>query len=236
MFRDWFDRGRGRFEEINAAYVVIGVTAAALFVAIMLPYTTPGAQRGPDCFDMASPLGGNNRSLLAQAGNDQQELDLDIYMPDTSVGFGQSLPVNVTFINNDIGPVILYFPSLDPIISPVQSTAGLYFLITPVGGGTVATQALPVAQPSYISNETLHLLGSRARCTVKFNVPFNLLQSNITAPGSYRIQAFYQNNNPGSQPPLVAGQATPTATPAYPNSQGIWTGRTSSDDIVFTVQ
>ncbi len=228
-----------RFSE-NRATLIIAFAAIMLLTAIFFPRVYPAAKRGPECTNLASPLGGNNRSVLALSGKNQQNLDLKLSLMDSSIIFGQPLLVDITFDNKDIGPVILILSDANPIIilRPDQpaTTTGVTFEITRVGAAyNRVNQSLPVSPGSAVQPDELHLLGSRARCTERFDFTGVFLQSAGLTPGDYRIRATYRNNNPGAREQLPAGAATPTATPAYVD-QGIWVGEVNSNEEIFTVQ
>src|SRR3990172_6103429 len=108
----------------NLDRTVLAMIAAGAFLvgSIAFPRIYPAARQGIQCSDLAHPIGGNNRSVLAQDGNDQQSLDLELRLEKETISPGEALKVKVTFVNNDIGPVILY---LDPakqtyIVAPEQ--------------------------------------------------------------------------------------------------------------------
>ncbi|MBN1679970.1 MAG: hypothetical protein JW966_06730 [Anaerolineae bacterium] len=228
---------------LNRTNVAIGAAALMLVLAIAFPRVYPAAKRGPTCSDLANPLGGNNRSSLSYSKNDQVLLGLDITLEKDTINPTEAIIARVTFVNEDIGPAILYLPRDNPVIlirpdQPVTN-AGVTFEVTRVGTSfTRIEQALPAVVPSRVNPEELHLLGSRARCTEEFRISPDLLLAAgvpLEVNGEYRVRAYYRNNNPGAQRTLLAGDATPTATPAY-FDQGVWTGQISSSEGLLTVR
>lgn len=229
-----------RVTGLDRTLVAMIAAGAFLAAAIVFPRVYPAARQGIQCSDLAHPIGGNNRSVLAQEGSDVQDLDLELRLENETIAPGEPLKVKVTFVNNDIGPVILYLDPNKPVIivppDQIPAYAGVTFEITQVGAAYTRTdEGLPPAQSTYISLNTLHLLGSRARCTEQYDVTANVAPA-LNQLGEYRIRAYYRNKNPGAQRLVPAGEPTPTATPAYPLSQGIWIGDISSEERLFRVQ
>jgi hypothetical protein len=211
----------------------------ALLAAAFFPRVYPAAQRGPDCTDLAHPLGGNNRSILAQQGNFASALRLDVNLPKTQIQPGESLPVEVTFINEHYGPVILHFDRTDPILSRSDAFGnviqGVTFEITRISNNTaLIDQTTPPTVPPSFDYEQLHLLGSRTRCTESFSLSGEKLSRIGLQPGEYRLRAFYRNTNPGTLPQTGPSGSPPTATPAY-TDQGVWVGSASSSEVRFSV-
>ena len=68
----------GRFPGFNRARLLLFLVLAVLIAVSTLPRFAPALRQGPQCTDLAAPIGGNNRSLLAQAGDDPQELNLEL--------------------------------------------------------------------------------------------------------------------------------------------------------------
>lgn len=234
-----FSGMRERATGIDRTTLAIFAAGATLFLAIIFPRLYPAAKRGPQCSDLAAPLGGNNRSILAQTGNDQQSLDLELEVENDAINQSGPLTINVTFVNQDIGPIILYLPRDNPIsqLAPdqVQAASGLVYEITTVGQSyTRVTQNLPpLATGTAVNPNNLHLLGSRARCTEQFDLGAGVLAG--LQPGQeYRVRVFYRNNNPGVWRFDERGTA-PTPTAAYAD-QGIWVGEVSSQEILFRIR
>ena len=228
---------RRRFQNLHGpsrSSVALGAAFITLILAAVFPYVYPTARIGMNCTDLASPIGGNNRSLLAQAGEDAQNLDLEVDVP-PQITTDMPLEVKVTFVNKDIGPAILYFGGGTPPLTTDSTAIGLRLEITRLDGSALVDQGpqgAPAGWPTtWVDPVRLHLLGARSRCTETINYPLQDLAGSLS-PGDYRIRAFYYNNNPGIlQPP--AG-TSPTATPAY-TDQGIWIGSTASPEVRFSI-
>jgi hypothetical protein len=230
---------RERFGEFDRTNLAIALAGFMLLLAIAFPRIYPAARHGPQCTDLAAPIGGNNRSLLAQAGGDQQNLDLELAVEQDTISPGGALRVRVTFVNNDIGPVILYLPrdAAPAVLTPDQlKGAGITFELTQVGLAYTRNDQFLQPTASYVNPDDLHLLGSRARCSQEYTLSaVQLGNVGVSAEGEYRIRAFYRYNNIGGQRPVVEGLPTVTATAAY-TDQGIWTGEARSDEILFRIQ
>lgn len=214
---------------------------ATLFLAILFPRVVPAARRGPECTNLTHPIGGNNRSVLAQTGSKGEAIELDLNLEETTIRAGDPLKIQLTFVNQDIGPVILYLMEREPILTRTNPATGLSipsvtFLITRVTETAPLIDqigtALNLNQPTQFDYNDLHLLTSRSRCTESFTVSGSKLQQIGVQPGEYRIQAFYRNDSAGTLP--LPDFGTPTATPAY-NDQGVWVGEISSEEVRFTV-
>lgn len=232
---------RDRFRRPDTTNLYVGIAGLILVMVIVLPRVYPAARQGPTCSDLAAPIGGNNRSVLAQAGNDQQSLDLDLSLDEDIISTNDSLNIKLTFINRDIGPVILFLTGQDPPLSRTAGAIGIEFEITPITSTIPLTDTITQSTPQIVAfrREVLHLLGSRSRCTQEYDISPTLLQQMGLIPGEYRIRAYYYNGDAGTQATPVFGA---TATPAYPNNlpdpgniQGVWTGEVASEEIRFSV-
>ncbi|HVO69756.1 MAG TPA: hypothetical protein VMT24_06910 [Aggregatilineaceae bacterium] len=223
--------------QIDRTTLAIFAAGATLFAALLFPKLYPAAQRGPSCSDLASPIGGNNRSMLAQVDDAQPNLDLNLDLDSTTIRQNEPLRVRVTFVNGNIGPVILYLTGQRPPLSNDANAVGIRFELARLDGtlllpNEATTDVLPGTPPTWVDPGDLHLLGSRDRCSQQYEYS---LDPGVLVPGDYRIRAFYRNENVGGQRPVGQFDPTPTATPAYFN-QGIWTGAISSQEVRFTVQ
>lgn len=219
--------------DIDRTNAAIILAAVILVAVVVVPRVYPPAKHGPQCSELAPPLGGNNRSILALSGSDQQNLDLNLSLETTSVEASNAIQVRLTFVNNDVGPVILYLNTDQMILRGTgQSVPGVSFEITRVnGGGAVSGPVAPAAPPATFPKEQLHLLGSRARCSENFELSPTQYSALGLVPGEeYRIRAFYQNAQPG----IAAHPLDATATPAY-FDQGVWTGEISSEEVRFEI-
>jgi hypothetical protein len=213
------------------AYIIFAGTGPSL---LRLAYS-PADLWTVTCTDLAAPLGGNNRSMLAQAGDNTQNLALELSVENDPVPVGEPLRLSVRFVNNDIGPVILYLDRQTPPLTTDASVIGLRLEIrnlndSPVLEGTAP--ALPDGwQTSSIPSTQLHLLGSRARCHEAILIDVSQLQ-----PGDYRVRAYYFNNYSGKWQSNFTARDQPSPTAAY-SDQGVWTARSpiSSSEVRFTI-
>jgi len=229
--------GRGtssRFSALRSTRLLLVLLLLLLVVISTLPRFAPAVRQGPQCTDLAAPIGGNNRSILAQTGGDPQELNLELRLASSVIATDQTLEIQLTFANNDTGPVILYLTDATPPLTRLENDAGVSFEIRRIGTDQLVTDnAAPRGAPQSYPREDLHLLGSRARCTQTYRYPVPQLSALGMQPGEYRIRAFYSNPSSGVLPPPASGQP-PTATPAY-SDQGVWVGSTSSGEVLFSV-
>ncbi len=147
----------------------------------------------------------------------------------------------ITFRNEDRGPVILHIPDQAPIITADTTVQGITLQITSADNTVaVGSQALTYNPPAVFAGdglETLHLLGSRSRCHETITISAATLTSLGMIPGKdYRIQAFYSNTSDGDLITANPPNATATPFPEYVNSQGVWTGSASSEEVRFTIR
>jgi hypothetical protein len=213
------------------AYIIFAGTGPSI---LRLAYS-PSDLWTVTCTDLAAPLGGNNRSMLAQAGDNAQNLALELGIENDPVLPGEPLRVTVRFVNNDIGPVILYLDRGTPPLTTDANAIGLRFEMrdlsdTPVLAGPA--RELPTGwQIDPIPSTQLHLLGSRARCHQPISIDVSQLQ-----PGDYRIRAYYYNNYSGKWELNWTNRDQPSPTAAY-TDQGVWTAKNpiSSAEIRFTI-
>jgi hypothetical protein len=241
MFRDSSRRVRERFNTVNSTMLLVTVAGLILLAVIALPRVYPAGQRGIQCTDLAAPIGGNNRSALSYAGGDAQSLGLEVKVDDP-VSASQTMDVTVTFINEDIGPVILYLPGIDPLLTNDANSTGLNVEFTRAADGALLNDPSGARLPQIYAfdRSDLHLLGSRARCSVTVSIsPQRMAEIGLGAGSDYRVRAIYRNNDAGTQATAVPNA---TATPAIPNGQfppapiqGVWTGEVSSNEERFTV-
>ncbi len=241
VFRESSRRVRDRFNVANSMMFFVAVIGLILLAVIALPRVYPAGQRGLQCIDLAAPLGGNNRSALSYAGDDAQKLGLSVQVNDPSSA-SQTMDVTVTFINEDIGPVILYLPNIDPLLTNDGNTIGLNVEFTRAIDGAILNDPSGgrLAQIYAFDENDLHLLGSRARCSVTVSItPQRMAEIGLGAGSDYRVRAIYRNADAGTQATAVPNA---TATPAIPNGlappapiQGVWTGEVRSNEERFTV-
>jgi hypothetical protein len=214
------------------AYIIFAGTGPSL---LRLAYS-PADQWTVTCTDLAAPLGGNNRSMLAQAGDNAQSLALELRIENDPVLPGEPLRVSVRFVNNDIGPVILYLDRQAPPLSSNANIIGLRLEIMDLNNRMALPESTAPAAPdgwqtAPIPSDQLHLLGSRARCHQTIPIDVSQLQ-----PGDYRIRAYYFNNYTGKWQSNWTASDQPSPTPAY-SDQGVWTakGPISSAEVRFTI-
>lgn len=239
MDRRQYSSGRGlrdRVPQVDRTTLAIIASALTLFAAIVFPRVYPTARRGPACSDLAPPLGGNNRSVLAYESDNPDALDLDLTLVEDTISVNDPLVVQLTFINQDRGPLILHLNREGPILTANADVQGVRFEITRVNGGAVSDQQEFYQPPATFSDpEQLHLLGSRARCSEEYAFsPTELAAIGIGA-GEYRIRAYFRNTSPGDPRPIQPVNATATPIPEYVDNQGVWVGSASSGEVRFSI-
>ena len=140
--------------------LAVVLAGAALLAAAIFPRYYPAVRTGPRCSELAPPLGGNNRSVLAFNSDQRGALDLELVLDKESFRSGEAVTLRLTFINEDQGPIILHLNRDEPIITANPAVAGVTFEITRVGGGApIADQGRTYQSPTTFNNrDTLHLL------------------------------------------------------------------------------
>ncbi len=227
---------RDRVPEIDRTTLAIILSGVTLVVAIVFPRIYPAARRGPECSNLAPPLGGNNRSVLAYESHNPNALSLDLTLAQSTFTVNEALDIRLTFVNKDNAPIILHLNPEGPILTANDAVQGVTFEITRVGGGAVADQPETYQPPTTFSNpEELHLLGSRARCNESYGFSPTELTAIGVGAGEYRIRAFYRNSSPGDPRPIQPANATATPIPEYADSQGVWVGSASSQEVRFSI-
>jgi hypothetical protein len=212
------------------AYIIFAGTGPSL---LRLAYS-PSDLWTVTCTDLAAPLGGNNRSMLAQVGDNTQNLALELGIENDPVLPGEPLRVSVRFVNNDIGPVILYLDGTPPLTTDANAI-GLRFEMTNLSDTPVLAGPAPALPPGWLVDpippSQLHLLGSRARCHQTVSIDVSQLQ-----PGDYRIRAYYYNDYSGKWELNWTAPDQPSPTAAY-TDQGVWTAKSpiSSSEVRFTI-
>lgn len=245
-----YRRSRRFFIDTENTKLVLALVILGVTLSLAIPAVFPELKRsGPDCVDLMSPPGGNQRSMLAENGDTRQDLtlilDIDANQSndeeDPLIKTGEPLIIDVVFQNDDIGAITFYI-SDDAVTvgshptNPIGVT-GVYLEIT----NRFVNQAIPYnerqgRQPDLTNNSfdptNLHVLQSRRRCSVRVIFTPQQLQNLNMGVGEYEIRAYYVNSNRGSLP--VLSNATPTATPMFEN-QGVWTGQISSKVVRFEI-
>ena len=217
--------------------LAVVLAVAALLAAAIFPRYYPDARSGPRCADLAAPLGGNNRSVLAYNSDQRGALDLELTLDESNFGSGEGVRLRLTFINEDQGPIILHLNLDGPILTANDAVAGITFEITRVGAGApIADQGRTYQPPATFSDpDTLHLLGSRARCSENYTLSATDLAAIGVTAGEYRIRAYYRNTNPGDPRPIQPIDATATPYPQYATTQGVWVGESRSNEVRFAI-
>lgn len=223
--------------ELTRRHLGLIIAAVLIGIAILVPRYFPNARRGVLCTDLAAPIGGNNRSVLAFRSEQKDALKLEISLESDQITLGEPLVVRLTFVNTDSGPLILHIPDRPPILTGNDAVQGVTLQITSVGGA-VALRDQPdtYSPPPYFPDQVgLHLLGARARCHQTYRISAATLQGIGVQPGEYRIRAFYRNTSAGNLLAVMPPDATATPFPQYVNDQGVWVGEAVSGEIRFTV-
>ena len=217
--------------------LAVVLAGAALLAAAIFPRYYPNVRSGPRCSDLAPPLGGNNRSVLAFNSDQRGALDLELSLEKERFSSGEAVRLRLTFINEDQGPIILHLNLDEPILTANETVAGVTFEITRVGGGApIADQGRTYQPPATFSDpDTLHLLGSRARCSEEYTLSATDLAAIGVTEGEYRIRAHYRNTSPGDPRPIQPIDATATPYPEYATTQGVWVGEARSNEVRFAI-
>jgi hypothetical protein len=248
----------GFFRETDNINLIFGFIAIMLIFSLALPpvleQVFPDFGVGPECSSLPHPPGGNQRSLLAIYGDNQQELQLELTLlnedadaaDDTVVDGSNPLRVRVTFINEDTGPIYLYWRENEDVVRSFESAqdtgiVGLGFEIRAVDAPSEAflndNAARPGRTEASIQSfdlEDIYILKSKHRCMVEIEFTRDRLNRIGVQPGQkYQIRAYYRNgrDNTGIQQHAVDA----TATPMF-ESQGVWWGSTRSETERFTLE
>lgn len=227
---------RSRIPNTRVGLGFVAAVAITLGLFIIQRFYSPLTD-GPRCSDLAAPLGGNNRSVIAFKNDQRGALDLRLRLEKEQYRAGEPLTVHLTFINESSGPLILHLNLEGPILTTDPAVDGVTFEITRVGAGApVASQPRTYQSPATFSNfDTLHLLGARTRCTETYSFsPADLAAIGI-AEGEYRIRAYYRNDSPGDPRPIQPIDATATPYPQYATTQGVWVGEARSNEERFAI-
>ncbi|NJL93126.1 MAG: hypothetical protein HC915_05070 [Anaerolineae bacterium] len=221
--------GRRVTETDNIILLIIGILVGVL-LTVGGPEAVPQLERGARCINLAHPSGGNNRSLLALAGEDQQNLVLDVSVSPNQVPIGEAVTVTLIFRNRDNGPVILYLPDEELVqrgsTAPGPSFGPIVEISVP-RTPQVSYYGLPtsIQLPNSFPQEDLYLLRSHNECFMSYEITAaDLAAQGITLPQEYGVRGIYRNLNQGTFPVLEEEEGVvPTATPAF-RTQGVWAG------------
>jgi hypothetical protein len=235
-----------RTDNINIVLALVGL---GLAISVGFPLVIPSLDRGAVCTNLPSPQGGNNQSLLALSDGtavpQEVELELEILndehkngVGDVEIQRGEDLMVRVTFQNNDVGPVTLFFLEDREVVGnfdnlSTQQSIGLMFEFRELQGNSLLNETgvrQPPSQNSFSSYalEDLYMLSSKQKCYIDIRFSASRLeQLGLFVYPEYRIRAYYRNSSRGVPlPPLAA----PTATPMF-TDQGVWTGTIQSNEV-----
>ena len=153
--------------------MAIGLAFTILIYPVLIPRVAPFLQAGVTCNDLAAPRGGNARSMLAIAGNDPQNLELNIYLPRTALAFGDPLKLDVLFTNQDAGPIIFFMPELSDLTQNSQASMGVTVQIRNIATGQSPTIFRILTDPPAgipFSTAEIHLLRSHDTCKQSYEL------------------------------------------------------------------
>jgi hypothetical protein len=224
-----------RFNESDPVTQGIAVAALVLLAIFALPYINfPWTASGGPCTDLAEPFAnGTNQSVLGSQ-TAENFLRLEIVPKVITINPGDPLRMDVRFINASMAPLTLYLPPDTGIFRYTGQESGLLFSVQSADGrvlGEPVNVRPPAPSPQIYSQNTLHVLRPRSRCTFPISIAPNRLQAaGVTAGGQYQITGVYRNQNRGIVPTVVGL----TPTPMYPDL-GVWTGEVRSDSILLGV-
>lgn len=223
-----YRRARGYYDGFRTGdkmTQLIAVTALVILVIIALPRLGaifPYVASGVDCTAMTAPeMTGNNQSLLAARAN-PADLHLELAPSAVALSAGESLVLEVRFINEGMAPITLFLTPNDFAFRYTGQEPGISFAIQTQGGQVLGEPASfrPVKTSlTQFTVDQLHVLQPRSRCYVRATIdPSRLAAAQVTR-GVFFITAVYLNQSKGALP--AVGQLTPT--PIF-KDQGVWTG------------
>jgi hypothetical protein len=252
MMRRLNRRLRRFFVDTPNINLIVGVIGLLLLLSLGLPLVLtelfPSFGHGALCTNLPAPKGGNSRSLLALAnGHQKLKLELEVVsetinqdLDEPVVRAGEPLLVRLTFVNEDIGPITLYYQPDQEVVGSFNDfearlLMGLVFEIRSVSTNSLLNDA-PAIRPGvpqktdFTLNE-LYNLPAHSKCFIEFRFSRERL---ITQPGEYRIRAFYRNRQPGTYIPATPSGNRPAPTPLDGlNDQGVWVGTVQSNEVRF---
>lgn len=251
MIRRMNRRTRRFFNETSTIMLILWIIGIGVFISLFVPWAVPPLNRGAICTNLPAPKGGNSRSLLALS-NQHQKMDLQVEVvgeeregsPDIFVRSGTELLVRLTFDNNDVGPITLYYEPDREVIGSfstldAQNAMGVVFEIRPVGSDFSASDNPSIRsltpQQNQFGLDELYILPAESRCYIEFRfTPERLQQIGVTA-GEYRIRAYYRNRQPGTYIPATPSGNRPAPTAMFAD-QGIWIGTVQSNEVRFRIE
>lgn len=244
----------GRFRQLlidtENVFIIMILIGVGLGISLGVPQLSPTLQRGAICTNLPHPRGGNSQSLLALSGDDHQDIELNIEVVheaenergDPLIPLGEPLILRVTFQNEDIGPVTLYFRSSDFAIGSfdtleAQNVMGVMFEINPIDIRSPVTRPNQFIQQQLNTFEldNLYMLQAESRCYMEYRISDETLRSMGMTSREWRIRAYYRNRQPGVLVMPTPKGDEPTPTPMF-DDQGVWTGSVGSNEVIFEIR
>ena len=226
--RNYFNNFDGS-DPVTRAIAVVALILLAIFAIPYLPL--PYVASGVYCYNLGAPNpSGSNQSLLGgSAAADAMVLEL---LPNPiTMNAGDTLKMDVRFINNSMAPLTLFMPTDQYGLRYDEQEAGLLFIIQGTDGnlrGEGAGVRPPLFDPAQYAPSDLHVLAPRQRCTITVTVEPARLGTAQIGPGRYQIIAVYRNQARGQ---LAAVQRL-TPTPIFTDA-GVWTGEVRSNAVIL---
>lgn len=217
---------------------IISIAGFFLVLMIILPQVIPVGGFGVQCSDLARPIaGGDNQSILAERSAGL--LNLQISMERGQIAAGQDLTINVTFVNNGVGSVTLFFVPEEVLLRDENdpNRPGLGFRVVRTADSALMAEPRELRPPnpvrSQFPTENLHILGPRQHCTQTLTFDSVRLNEMGLGTGRYTFTAIYRNGTAGAL--TTSPQAT--ATPIFNSrGQGVYTVqelRSNTVDLVI---
>ncbi len=218
-------RVRSFFAESDDITRVVAAAAFVMLMIITLPTLAPripSIANGPVCSALFSPPGnGTQQSLLGREA-DTNAVTLQLSADAVFLKPGDPLVLEVRFINQTTGPIILAFVPGEAVFRFTQNESGMMFAVANSAGqalGEPFSSKAPAPIRQQFPPEMLHVLGPRQHCTQTITITSDrLAAAGLAANGQYQIKAVYRNVARGQLFPI--GSAL-TPTPMFPD-EGIW--------------
>lgn len=235
--------------------IILVIVAVALVASLVTPEVVPEADLGARCTNLPNARGGNRQSLLAQ-GSQNMAISLDIVDAlaregdEVTIAIGEPITLRVTFINNDAGPITLFWNEEAAVVGNIdalsQGVLGIVIEFEAQLNDSILTDSIPpefiqpnpaATVPQYTYDlEDLYLLRASGKCFVDIRLSSEQIQRIGLTVGEYRVRAYYQNQDQGIYIPPTPNEPDPTATPMFDNAN-VWSGgRLTSNRIVMIVQ
>ncbi|MBN1966869.1 MAG: hypothetical protein JW910_19605 [Anaerolineae bacterium] len=206
-------RLRNAFSTDNTTMTIIAV-AFALILIIIVPQVIPAGGFGVSCSELAQPIpGGNNQSILSERS--EGLLALEVSLPRDTIATGSDLTINVTFINNGVGAVTLFFVPEEVLLRDENDAnrPGLGFNVVRLADNVLLAEPRELRPPNPVRTqfptEDLHVLGPRQRCTESLTFDSVRLVEMGLGVGRYAITAVYRNGVQGALNTSPQATATP---------------------------